>query len=156
MFLILLLINDKQAARYSSRYLFKSCVSKSDCFKIYHAAQVVLPCWDYNTWWAISTGCAGLGSCQIFCILTGGRKWASRKCRSGHSSLRGNPCELPLYRHITVESWGLQEPVLPSASCETVLGIAFPLCSPRYPRVPQSYENFRVQLRSLDISETTM
>lgn len=36
---------------------------------------------------------------------------------------------------------------------ETVLGIAFPLCSPTCPCVPQSYENFRVQLRNLDTSE---
>lgn len=68
----------KQTTRYSSRYFFKSCVSKLDCFKTYLAAQMLLPRWDYITWWASSTGCAGLGSCQILWIPTDGRKRASK------------------------------------------------------------------------------
>lgn len=90
----------KHTARYSSRYLFRSGVSKSHCFKTCHAAQVLLPCWEYITWWASSTNCAGLGSYQIFRIPTDGTKWASRKCcHGGHSSLQGNLCELALYHH---------------------------------------------------------
>lgn len=66
-------------------------------------------------------------------------KWeevSNTKCCGGHASLQGNPCDLPLYHHTTVESWDPQEHALPPASRETVLGVAFPLCSPGYPHVP--------------------